>query len=480
MNIVAFLSSLSCLLCLSQASDTHRSKRQTLSDDGDVSLACSGEGMVVRLNTLDPFAGLLFSQTGGKSCVTRGQRRTETELRILFEDNDVDRCGLTREDDGSYSLVIVVQTHPVIQRAGDKAYQLFCYFETETKVITNGYDIIPDVGVTRPDGVTLPSTPSSILNNTAPAPGVRLRIVTGTGEDIVGTKLGEKLFLRIEIDQASIYGIFAKNLRAISPADNDEIELLDSRGCPTDPIIFPGLEKIPDSQDLQGSFEAFKFSDTSVVKFQVNVAFCVGGCNPVSCQDGILSYGKRRKREAVVQKRDAVIPITKNSLVYDVDLGQEILISNTPLSREIFVEAGTKVDAIRDAAVDSILAGRDSGSVFILGDDKESELVCTTLPVIITAGAAVIFLQLCILTTCLLCLHSGRRSASSKRRLSRTASVVTSASGGSHLTSPTPTLHTLYHDQLTYRPVVAPSLANSRMTENSANTLKSLRTTLRD
>ena len=125
--------------------------------------------------------------------------------------------------------------------------------------------------MTRPDGVTLPSTPSSILNNTAPAPGVRLRIVTGTGEDIAGTKLGEKLFLRIEIDQASIYGIFAKNLRAISPADNDEIELLDSRGCPTDPIIFPGLEKIPDSQDLQGSFEAFKFSDTSVVKFQVNV-----------------------------------------------------------------------------------------------------------------------------------------------------------------------------------------------------------------
>ena len=121
-------------------------------------------------------------------------------------------------------------------------------------------------GVTGIGGATLPSTPSSILNNTAPAPGVRLRIVTGTGEDISGTKLGEKLFLRIEIDQASIYGIFAKNLRAISPADNDEIELLDSRGCPAQ----PGLEKIPNSQDLQGSFEAFKFSDTSVVKFQVD------------------------------------------------------------------------------------------------------------------------------------------------------------------------------------------------------------------
>ena len=204
-------------------------------------------------------------------------------------------------------------------------------------------------------GAPIPTTPSSILNNTAPAPGVRLRITTGTGEDISGTKLGEKLFLRIEIDRASIYGIFAKNLRAISPVDNDDIELLDSRGCPTDPIIFPGLEKVQGSEDLQGSFEAFKFSDTSVVKFQVNVAFCVGGCNPVNCGDGLVSYG-RKKREVV--RRDTTA-VTSSSLVYDIDLGQEILISNTPLSKEIYVETGTKVDSIQESGSKKF-AGRDS------------------------------------------------------------------------------------------------------------------------
>ena len=153
------------------------------------------------------------------------------------------RCGLESNLDGSYSLVVVVQ------RAGDKAFQLFCYFDTQTKVITNGY---------------------------------------------------EKLFLRIEIDRASIYGIFAKNLRAISPADSDEIELLDSRGCPTDPVIFPGLEKVPGSEDLQSSFEAFKFSDTSVAKFQVNVAFCLGGCNPSTAATDSCptAYGDARPRPA--------------------------------------------------------------------------------------------------------------------------------------------------------------------------------------
>ena len=313
-------------------------------------MTCSGDSLTVSLNTDQPFSGLLFSQSGGKNCLTRGRGRTETQLEIFFRETDVDRCGLERQSDGSYSLVVVVQKHPVIQRLGDKAFKLFCYFDTETKVITNGYDVIPD-GV---NGGTVISTPSSVLNNTAPAPGVRLRITTGTGEDISGTRLGEKLFLRIEIDRDSIYGIFAKNLKAISPIDEDDIELLDARGCPTDPIIFPGLERLPGSQDLQGSFEAFKFSDTSVVKFQVNVAFCVGGCNPVSCENGIQSYG-RRKRDSPTSAL-----ITSRSLVYDQNIGQEVLISNTPLSKEIYVETGTKVDTLKESGGIGYLGGRDS------------------------------------------------------------------------------------------------------------------------
>jgi hypothetical protein len=34
---------------------------------------------------------------------------------------------------GVYSNVIVVQHHPVIQRKGDRAIQLYCYFETGDK-----------------------------------------------------------------------------------------------------------------------------------------------------------------------------------------------------------------------------------------------------------------------------------------------------------------------------------------------------------
>ncbi len=57
--------------------------------------------------------------------------------------------------------------------------------------------------------------------------------------DIQGTKLGEPLFLRIELDGESIFDIFARNLVAQSGIDDEEIQLLDDRGCPTDPV-FPG------------------------------------------------------------------------------------------------------------------------------------------------------------------------------------------------------------------------------------------------
>jgi len=436
--------------------------------------------MTVTLNTEEPFTGRLFAQSAARDCETRGNARTETELTFFFEKEAAARCGVQREDRGVYSNVVVVQHHPVIQRKGDRAVQLFCYFETGDKVVTNSYDVLAD---TIDGGIGI-STPSSVVNATAASPGVRLRITTSSGEDISGTRLGEKLFLRIEMDQESIFGIFAKNLKAIGGNDEDSIQLLDDRGCPTDPIIFPGLQKLPDSRDLQGSFEAFKFSDTSRVRFQVNVQFCVDECNPVDCQDGLQSFGRKKRSansttESTRMTSVVTLPPTGSTkvpepyasrLVYDENLGQEVIYSDTPLSKEIFVDSGTTVDSLRDPRLRS-----DDNGVFIRGDYEDGEVVCTTWPVIIATGAAVIFLQLCIISTCLLCLYTARRSKPKQDRMLDHHSMHSGRSSA----TPHPPPATLYHDQLTYRPP-GPSSSYSRVTENSASTLKSLRTSLRD
>lgn len=418
---------------------------QEASDDpGEVSLSCTGQSLTVTLSTQSPFTGRLFSQSGKRKCQAKGRGGTTTQLEVaLSSSEELEDCGLIREV-GGYSMVVVVQHHPVVQRSGDRAVQLYCFFNTGDKVVTNNYDVIADTI----DGGTQVSTPSSVLNDTAEAPAVRLRITTSDGEDISGTKLGQKLFLRIEMDRKSIFGIFAKSLKAISGIEDDEIDLLDERGCPTDPVIFPGLQVVPGTTDLQGSFEAFKFSDTSVVRFQVNVQFCVGECTPVDCGDGIQSYGRRKRRDVVVQQQKPP--------------PQDVLYS-TPLTTEIYVESGAKV-----ATVPSTRLATKDEEVFLLGPPPEGsgELVCTTLPVIIATGAALLFLQLCIIATCLLCICSKKgkrheRSEGSSR--SDHLSEYSSSTAGSD---------TLYHHHHR-QPATSSHLS-------SANTLKSLRSSYRD
>ena len=79
-----------------------------------------------------------------------------------------------------------------------------------------------------------------------------------------------------------IFGIFARDLIAKSGNNKESLTLINHEGCPQDLFIFPSLQRIPGSKSLQGKFEAFKFSDDPVVKFQVNVQFCLEECPPVS------------------------------------------------------------------------------------------------------------------------------------------------------------------------------------------------------
>ena len=372
------------------------------------------------------------------------------------------RCDITREKEGVLSAVVVVQHHPVLQRRGDKAVQLYCYFTTQDKLVTNSYDVLADTV----DGGIGISTPSTVVNATAASPGVRLRIVTENGEDISGTRLGEKLVLTIEMDQQSQFGIFAKNLRAISGDNVDSINLLDDRGCPSDPTIFGGLVKLENSNNLRGTFEAFKFSESSVVRFEVSVQFCVGDCKPVDCGSGIQSYGRRRREAGAMATaapfRDtssATLPTlpTINSqpelfaskLVYDSSLGQEVIEGVSDLSKEIYVETGTTIDRIRDPY----------GLGEQEGQEGEEEMVCTTMTVIIAASAGVVLLQLSILFTCLLCLYMTRQPK--QRELHQYQ--VREGPGR-------------YHDNLGYRS----TSRQSAMSQYSDKTLQSLRTSLRD
>ena len=73
-----------------------------------------------------------------------------------------------------------------------------------------------------------------------------------------------------------------------------------------------------------------------------------------------MSYGLRRREaetsESRVSRRD-----TEARLQYSAELGQEVLVSSTPLSKEIFVETGTKVDTLQEGG-GPLLFSRDSSA----------------------------------------------------------------------------------------------------------------------
>lgn len=434
----------------------------------DLSLVCTATSMTVTLNTAEGFDGKLFAVKNPRGCAVKGTGRSETRLSFAYEDPE-GRCGVAREERGVYSNTIVVQHHPIIQQKGDRAIKLYCFFETGDKTVTNGYDVIADT--IRPDGediitegTTVPGIPTSIVNATAPSPAVVLRIVNSAGEDISGTKLGEALFIRIELDGDSIFDIFARNLIAKSGIDEEEIVLIDDRGCPSDPV-FPGLQKDNETGALLGRFEAFKFSDTTVVNFQVNVQFCQDRCNPVNCGDDVLSYG-RKKRQADLTENFA------DKMVYDKNLGQEVLMYDTPLRKQIFVDPGTKVNRFTDPQVN--LGGVGEPGIFVRGEFEDGDVVCTTWTMVIIAAGCIIFLVFSILVVCVLCIYTNRkRNIACQHDHHSSRGSTSTPSMGRPSTPGSP----LYHSHLGYR---IPASGYSRTTENTANTLKSLRTSLRD
>ncbi|KAL3230902.1 hypothetical protein MRX96_003557 [Rhipicephalus microplus] len=68
------------------------------------------------------------------------------------------------------------------------------------------------------------------------------------------------------------------------------------RRCPVDPTIFPPLR--PDYRQpgaLFANFKAFRFPSSGLVNFEVQIRFCQDRCDPVRCQGGGESFGRRRR-----------------------------------------------------------------------------------------------------------------------------------------------------------------------------------------
>ena len=121
----------------------------------------------------------------------------------------------------------------------------------------------------------------------------------------------------------------------------------------------------------------------------------------------------------------------------EVEEVEEVLELRTQLVKEIFVASPVTATAT------GLEVEERRGPVYVRGEVAEGDLVCTSWPVLLAVTAGIIFLQLCLLSTCVLCLYTSHTSHTS---------------------------HTAKLASATVRP---PSI-------NSIQTFNSLRTTFRD
>ncbi|XP_022649939.1 uncharacterized protein LOC111245612 [Varroa destructor] len=398
----------------------------------DLRLHCDEEAMVLTLNTLEPFEGRIYSKVDNPppgDCEVAGRGDRSTTLAMSLRSR---RCGVDTEEDGVFTSTIVIQHHPLIQQKGDRVIKLFCSFDAVNKTVTNTYKVL----------MGAQSVQAGTVNATAPSPNIRLRITDRNGADIIGAKLGDELYLRIEIDDDSVFGIYARDLVATSGRNDDSITLLDNSGCPIDHSIFPSLKRIARGKALIGKFEAFKFAGDTVVRFQVTVQFCLHECPLTTCSQrspgkgplhdihslsdrgvrdrdhprehnfrDLPGFPRLSERSAVTRtKRAHSAPSIMRMLPTPSPTGAPSpsptpsMMADLPLQREIIVEGivppGRSPD---DVAIVPTTGNKVKSAVF------DAHMLCAPHTMVTACLAVALVAQLLIIATCVSCVTLARR-----------------------------------------------------------------------
>jgi len=275
----------------------------------DVSVHCKDTRIVVNVNTNKPFSGRIYALGRSETCNVDVINSDSFRLDLTMSGQD---CN-TQSVAGVYTNTVVVQRHSVVMTKADKIYKVRCTYDTTSRNITFGMMPIRD-----PDMISITSAPE------APAP--RIRILDSREQEVETVRIGDRLTFRIEIPDKTPYGIFARSCVAMAKDARSTFPIIDDEGCPVDPAIFPRFT--PEGNALASVYEAFRFTESYGVIFQCNVKYCLGPCQPVSCnygRDKFESWGRKRRKRREVQVPANVID-TNNEVDALMRLSHEIVV----------------------------------------------------------------------------------------------------------------------------------------------------------
>ncbi|GIX72638.1 uncharacterized protein CDAR_210491 [Caerostris darwini] len=348
----------------------------------DVDIECGPSAMTVIVRVSTPFRGRVYAAGHPYECYSvsvSDDGRVSLSMPLHSR-----HCGTQNLGNGTFINSVVVQHHAFVLRTSDRRIDVACDYE-EMKLKIRGAKSVKH-GEMKPLAHTVTAV--------APTPPIRLRVVNATDQDVTGVELGDPLFLKVELADESVYGIFGSDLVAKGSSGSETVLLIDENGCPVEPSVVQALDRLPGSKSLMAPFQAFKFASDAAVQFQMTVSYCLDTCPPAECDvprsAHTKSFGKRRRRR-------------RRSTSQFTDLLPGDVISDVTMESPMFLVTNLKPTLDTDQPglrwPDHQLQTRDHSEGHILVKAHNQGL-CVNLTTLYILGAIIGAIQVIIVCVC--------------------------------------------------------------------------------
>lgn len=233
---------------------------------------------------------------------------------------------------------------------------------------------------------------------------------------IVAEYSQEQLAEHLELQLAPLPDFRATSLVAKTADNENYVLLIDERGCPTDPSVFPALERVQSATRsmLRARFHAFKFSGTANVSFDVKIRFCVDRCTPSNC---VSASWQRKRRQATNQPERRPEELRVQNPVYIstvVDVAPQApgKANSTGVQEDLPLNYNIRVHGPDQSNANSYLYG-ERGVLLIAGIDDQLHLdnVCINQSLLIALFIFWLICQVALLFGCGMVLQRYRRLA---------------------------------------------------------------------
>lgn len=174
----------------------------------------------------------------------------------------------------NWQVTVIISFHPVFITKVDKAFAVNCFYGEVSREVSASFEVS-----------MLPTT--ELLNSPGmPKCMYSVRRDAPDGLPITFAQVGERVFHRWECD-SEMYGLVVKDCFVMGEEKGEEkpVEVLDSRGCTTDPVLLEQLTYDTRAPLAYAQSHVFKFADVSRTHFKCNIQICLrdgGGCDEIT------------------------------------------------------------------------------------------------------------------------------------------------------------------------------------------------------